>query len=102
MEFKMNSTTHSRLFCQFKFYQHQRTTLPQLNDGIYRPHLVIKGTQEYLGVKCITGELDVEFEQNIWVEIELVYDIDYSLLLTNTAFWIMEGGICVGEGIVLT
>lgn len=44
----------------------------------------------------------MEFEQNIWVEIELVYDIDYSLLLTNTAFWIMEGGICVGEGIVLT
>lgn len=80
--------------CTVTFFSKKRRTPPNLNNGMYYPHFVIKGTEEYLGINFIDGE-DVIFDK------PPVYEtVDYSALQAGTEFFIMEGGNIVGEGIV--
>ena len=88
------------IFCTVTFFSKKRRTPPNLNNGKYCPHLVIKGTEEYLGINFIDGE-EVFFDKPIRANAMPVNeDIDYSALQVGTEFLIMEGENIVGEGIV--
>ena len=52
------------IFCTVTFFSKKRRTLPNLNNGKYCPHLVIKGSEQLLGVNFIDGE-DVTFDKTI-------------------------------------
>ena len=86
--------------CTVTFFSKKRKTPPNLNNGLYYPHFVIKGTEEYLGINFIDGE-DVIFDKQIGANVLQVYEtVDYSALQAGAEFLIMEGGNAVGEGIV--
>ena len=86
--------------CTVTFFSKKRTSPPNLNCGMYYPHIVIKGTEEYLGINFIDGE-DVIFNRPIRTNaLPVNEDVDYSSLQEGTEFLIMEGGNIVGEGIV--
>ena len=88
------------IFCTVTFFIMKRTSLPNLNYGMYYPHFVIKGAEEYLGINFIDGE-DVIFDKQIGANVLPVYEtVDYSALQVGAEFFIMEGGNVVGEGIV--
>ena len=91
--------------CTVTFFSKKRRTPPNLNNGKYCPHLIIKGSEQllgvnFLGINFIDGE-DVIFDKPIQANALPVYEtIDYSALQAGTEFFIMEGGNIVGEGIV--
>ena len=86
--------------CTITFFSKKRTSPPDLNYGMYYPHIVKKGTEEYLSINFIDGE-DVIFDKSIQANALPVYEtIDYSALQAGTEFFIMESGNVVGEGIV--
>ena len=86
--------------CTVTFFSKKRGTPPNLNNGKSCPHLVIKGSDQLLGVNFIDGE-DIIFDKPIRANaLPVNEDIDYSDLQTGTEFLIMEGGNIVGEGIV--
>ena len=86
--------------CTVTFFSKKRRTSPNLNNGKYCPHLVIKGSEQLLGVNFIDGE-DVTFDKPIRANaLPVNEDIDYSALQAGTEFLVMEGGNIVGEGIV--
>ena len=86
--------------CTVTFFNKKRRTPPNLNNGMYYPHFVIKGTEEYLGINFIDGE-DVIFDKQIGANALPVYEtVDYSAIQVGAEFFIMEGGNIVGEGIV--
>ncbi|MFC2418808.1 MAG: hypothetical protein ACFNON_03580, partial [Veillonella parvula] len=86
--------------CTVTFFSKKRTSPPNLNYGMYYPHIVIKGTEEYLGINFIDGE-DVIFDKPIQANALPVYEtVDYSAIQIGAEFLIMEGGNIVGEGIV--
>lgn len=86
--------------CTVTFFSKKRRTPPNLNNGKYCPHLVIKGSDQLLDVNFIDGE-DVTFDQPVRANaLPVNEDIDYSVLQVGTEFLIVEGGNIVGEGIV--
>ena len=86
--------------CTVTFFSQKRGTPPNLNNGKYYPHFVIKGSDQLLGVNFIDGE-DITFDQPIRANALPLYEtVDYSALQAGTEFLIMEGGNVVGEGIV--
>ena len=86
--------------CTVTFFTEKRRTPPNLNNGKYCPHLVIKGSDQLLGVNFIDGE-DVIFDKSIRANaLPVNEDIDYSALQVGTEFLIMDSGNIVGEGIV--
>ena len=86
--------------CTVTFFSKKRRTPPNLNNGKYCPHFVIKGTEEYLGINFMDGE-DVIFDKPIQANALPVYEtVDYSAIQPGAVFLIMEGGNIVGEGIV--
>ena len=86
--------------CTVTFFSKRRRTPPNLNNGKYCPYLVIKGSEQPLGVNFIDGE-DVTFDKRIGANaLPLHETVDYSALQAGTEFLIMEGGNIVGEGIV--
>ncbi len=86
--------------CIVTFFSKKRGTPPNLNNGKYCPHLVIKGSEQLLGVNFIDGE-DVTFDKQIGANALPENEaVDYSILQKGTEFLIMEGGNVVGEGIV--
>ena len=86
--------------CTDKFFSKKRTSPSNLNYGMYYPHIVIKGTEEDLGINFINGE-DVIFDKPIQANALPVYEtVDYSVIQAGAEFLIMEGGNIVGEGIV--
>ena len=86
--------------CTVTFFSKKRRTTPNLNNGKYCPHLVIKGAEQLLGVNFIDGE-DVIFDKPIRANaLPVNEDIDYSALQVGTEFLIIEGENIVGEGIV--
>ncbi|MDO5105928.1 hypothetical protein [Capnocytophaga sp.] len=86
--------------CEVTFFGNQRKTLPDLSLGTYRPHLVVKGETEYLGVRFIEGEV-TEFDKPVLCTIAVLYDtVDYSKMIEDTPFFIMEGAKAVGEGVI--
>ena len=86
--------------CTVTFYSKKRSAPPNLNNGKYCPHLVIKGSAQQLGVNFIDDE-DVIFDKSIRANaLPVNEDIDYSALQAGTEFFVMEDGNIVGEGIV--
>ena len=86
--------------CIVTFFSKKRRTPPNLNNGKYCPHLVIKDSEQLLGVNFIDGE-EVIFDKPIRANaLPVNEDVDYSALQVGTEFLIMEGGNVVGEGIV--
>ena len=86
--------------CTVTFFSKKRGTPPNLNNGKYCPRLVIKGSNQMLGVNFIDGE-DVIFDRPIRTNaLPVNKDIDYSALQVGTEFFIIEGSTIVGEGIV--
>ena len=88
------------IYCTVTFFSKKRRTPPNLNNGKYCPHLVIKGAEQLLGVNFIDGE-DITFDQPIRANALLVNEgVDYSSLQAGTEFLIMEDSTIVGEGLV--
>ena len=88
------------IYCTVTFFSKKRRTPPNLNNGKYCPHLVIKGSDQLLDVNFIDGE-DVIFDQPVRANaLPINEDIDYSVLQVGTEFLIMEDGNVVGEGSV--
>mgnify|MGYP006956290047 FL=1 len=86
--------------CTVTFFRKKMTNPPNLINGKYSPHIVVKGTEEHLEVNFIDGE-DVIFDQPIRANaLPVNEDVDYSSLQVGTEFLIMEGSLIVGEGIV--
>ena len=86
--------------CIVTFFRKKRGIPPNLNNGKYCPHLVIKGSEQLLGVNFIDGE-DVIFDKPIRANaLPVNEDIDYSALQDGTEFLIMDSGNVVGEGVV--
>ena len=86
--------------CTVTFFTEKRKTSPNLNNGKYCPHLVIKGSEQLLGVNFIDGE-DVIFDKPIHANaLPVNEDIDYSALQVGSEFLILEGSAIVGEGVV--
>lgn len=78
-----------------------RERLPDLQCGIYRPHLVVEGRPEgeYLGVQFIGCSGPQNFGLEIPVTVRLPYEgVDYSPLKVGASFVIKEGGKKVGSG----
>lgn len=86
--------------CIVTFFTEKRRTPPNLTNGKYCPHLVIKGSEQLLGVNFIDGE-DGIFDKPIRANaLPVNEDIDYSALQEGTKFLIVEGSAIVGEGLV--
>lgn len=86
--------------CTVTFFSKKRRTPPNLNNGKYCPHFVIKGAEQPLDVNFIDGE-DVIFDKSIRANaLPVNEDIDYSALQEGTKFLIVEGSAIVGEGLV--
>lgn len=86
--------------CTVTFFSKKMTNPPNLINGKYSPHIVVKGTEEYLEINFIDGE-DVIFDQPIRANaLPVNENLDYSSLQVGTEFLIMEGSLIVGEGLV--
>ena len=86
--------------CTVTFFSKKMTNLPNLNNGKYSPHIVVKGTEEHLEVNFIDGE-DVIFDKSIQANaLPVNEDVDYSALQVGTEFLILESSSIVGEGLV--
>lgn len=68
----------------------------------YRPHFVVDGTIDYLGVVFTEADAAPEFGKAVRAKAECVYDgVDYSRLLPGTRFNVVEGARVVAHGVVL-
>ena len=86
--------------CTVTFFSKKNTNLPNLNNGRYNPHIVVKCTVEHIKINFIDSE-DVTFDQPIRANaLPVNEDVDYSSLKVGAEFLIMEGSTIVGEGIV--
>ena len=86
--------------CIVTFFSKKRRTPPNLNNGKYCPHLVIKGSEQLLDVNFIDGEEGI-FDKPIRANaLPVDEDIDYSALQVGSEFLIVEGSAIVGEGLV--
>lgn len=86
--------------CTITFFYKKNTNPPNLINGKYSPHVVVKGTEEYLEINFIDGE-DVIFDKSIQANaLPVNKDVDYSSLQEGTEFLIVEGSTIVGEGLV--
>ena len=86
--------------CTVTFFSKKMTNPPNLINGKYSPHIVVKGTEEHLEVNFIDGE-DVIFDKPIRANaLPANEDPDFSSLQVGTEFFIMEGSAIVGEGLV--
>ena len=72
----------------------------------YRPHLIPKGTEDYLGVSVVNLPESQAVHPGISAEVEfdLMYSptVDYSGLCVGAEFQIREGVRVVGAGIVIS
>ena len=86
--------------CTVTFFSKKRRTPPNLNNGKYCPHLVIKASEQLLGVNFIDGEA-VIFDKPVRANaLPVNEDIDYSVLQVGSEFLILEGSAIVGVGLV--
>ena len=86
--------------CTVTFFSKKITNPPNLINGKYSPHIVVKGTDEHIEINFIDGE-DVIFDKSIRANaLPVDEDTDYSALQEGTEFLIVEGSAIVGEGIV--
>ena len=86
--------------CIVTFFSKKLREPPNLNNGKYSPHIVIKGSDEHLEINFIDGD-DVIFDQVIRANaLPVNEDVDYTALQVGRSFLIMDGSAIVGEGIV--
>lgn len=86
--------------CTVTFFSKKITNPPNLNNGKYSPHIVVKGTDEHIEINFIDGE-DIIFDKPVRANaLPVNKDVDYSSLQEGTEFLVMEGSMIVGEGIV--
>ena len=86
--------------CTVTFFSKKMVNPPNLTNGKYCPHLVIKASEQLLGVNFIDGEA-VIFDKPVRANaLPVNEDIDYSALQVGTEFLIMDSGNIVGEGVV--
>ena len=94
------SSLYFTISCTVTFFSKKMTNPPNLNNGKYNPHIVVKGTEEHLEVNFIDGE-DVIFDKLIRDNaLPVNENLDYSSLQVGTEFFIMEGSVIVGAGLV--
>ena len=75
--------------CIVTFFSKKRTSLPNLNYGMYYPHIIIKGTESWYK---LYGSEDVIFDKQIWGNMLLVFEIvNYFVIKADMEFFIMEG-----------
>ena len=75
--------------CTVTFFSKKRTSLPNLNYGMYYPHIIIKGTESWYK---LYSNKDVIFDKQIWGNMLLVFEIvNYFVLKAGMGFFIMEG-----------
>lgn len=82
------------------FYPNKRNSFPPLNYG-YRPHFVVNGDSELLGIEFSGCDLK---EYSVFGEavVKLLYEnVGYHKLEKGVCFKIVEGSTAVGEGYVL-
>lgn len=83
------------------FDSQKRQTVP--SNG-YRPHIVLQKdpTRTYLGV-FFTGMNGAEkFDKSLLLQINGMYEgVDYSQIVINDQFWVMEGSSIVATGTIL-
>ena len=86
--------------CTVTFFSKKRTSPPNLNYGMYYPHIVIKGTEEYLGIDFIDGE-DVIFDKPIQANALPVYEtVDYSAIQAEVqSFLLWKVAILLVKGL---
>lgn len=86
---------------EYIFYSGKRKEMPILNAKQYRPHIVINGSKEFLGVCFVNGDV-VEFDRLGTGIIDGLYSPNlYSSLISGTEFTIREGNKIVGKGKIL-
>ena len=86
--------------CTVTFFSKKMTNPPNLTNGKYSPHIVVKGTEEHIKINFIDGE-DVIFDQPIRANaLPVNENLVYSSLQVGTEFLILEGSLIVGEGLV--
>ena len=86
--------------CTVTFFSKKMTNPPNLTNGKYSPHIVVKGTEEHIKINFIDGE-DVIFDQPIRANaLPVNEDVDYSSLQVGMEFFIMEDNVIVGAGLV--
>ena len=82
------SNLNFTICCTVTFFSKKRRTPPNLNNGMYYPHFVIKGTESWYKSY---GSKDVIFDKQIWGNMLLVFEIvNYFVLKADTEFFIME------------
>ena len=78
------------------FFQGKRKLPPCLNNGSYRPHLIVDGDNEYLGVSFINGA-ECHFDETVSAILLPIYEgVDYSKLQVHKKFFVMEGSNILG------
>lgn len=76
----------------------KRENFPDLNSGIYWPHIVVNGDNEYLGIEFETLKLK-EFDKEDKAIIRSLYNPDmYEKLIPLVLFTIREGRKIVENG----
>ena len=94
------SALYFTICCTVTFYSKKRRTPPNLTNGKYCPHLVVKGSEQLLDVNFIDGE-DGIFDKPIRANaLPVNEDIDYFALQVGSEFLILEDSAIVGEGLV--
>lgn len=105
ISFENNKAIYSNKVCikyeiVCAFDSKKRESFPDLNSGTYRPHLVINGTSEYLGIEFESSNLK-EFDKEDKAIIRSLYNLDmYENLIPGASFTIREGRKIVGKGII--
>lgn len=83
-----------------KFFSDKRKDFPSLNYT-YRPHFVVEGDSELLGVEFVGSDL-TEFNCYGNASVKLLYDgVNYFKLKQGVKFKIVEGSRIVGDGYVI-
>ena len=85
------------------FWGGKRKAPPSLVSGKYRPHFVVTGANEYLGV-CFLDGTECAFDEPALGNAQPLYPdtVDYGSLENNAEFLIFEGANVVGKGRVLS
>lgn len=90
------------LYVEVIFWSGKRKTPPSLLSGKYRPHFVVMGTFEYLGV-CFLDGTECTFDEPALGNAQPLYPdtVDYGPLEDHAEFLIYEGANAVGKGRLL-
>jgi translation elongation factor EF-Tu-like GTPase len=68
--------------------------------GMYRPHAIVSGTSELLGIAFLNGPEHISAGETAIVEFQALYhpNVDYNQLKAGAQFVVVEGGRIVAVG----